>query len=298
MTPTSRKLLSTLPLLLLAAAGLTPARAFTIQLNGNAPYLCAAVHNNDTANGTAVIASSCSGSPNQQWAMVNDQFQGISTNGVATCLDLKSSFAAGALVVLNACNGSATQLWQFNASGNIFAWHYVAGGIILTLCIDSSGGPTVGGYKQLVANKCGASASQKWLLQGVEFMLTSNAPYQCMSVEGDNITSGTYVIASSCNDGPSQRWSFQNGNLLGPGTQNGGSMCFTSGTGAGSVTLSTCNSSSTGSWIAGNPTGFGYVGIASSDSCVDAAGPPAPGGGTYLVVDTCASSQTQNWILQ
>jgi hypothetical protein len=253
--------------------------------------------------------------------MVGGQLQGISTGGVTTCLDIKggTSARAGALVVLKDCNSSVSQLWFLagNSNGTINSTFVEAGvGGVPNLCLDSSGGPTVGGYKQLVVNNCNGGASQLWAMQRVEFMLHGNAPYQCISVEGDSITSGTYVIAYSCNDSPSQRWSFlANGTLVGIGTQNGETMCLTTSppnaSGLEYVTLSSCTSNNAAQqWlISDTDTGYNYglssiLGITTGGPtgtfgfCIDAAGPPAPGGGTYLLADSCDSSPTQNWILQ
>ncbi len=55
------RMLGTLAVLGMLAAGIRPANAAQIQLNGNKPYLCVAVQGSSTADGTAVIAYSCSG---------------------------------------------------------------------------------------------------------------------------------------------------------------------------------------------------------------------------------------------
>src|SRR5579863_9245641 len=110
--------LRTLPLLVILAASLGLANAAQIQLNSGAPFLCVTVEGGNTAPGTPVIAYSCSGGPEDQWQMVDGQFQGIGTaNGVSTCLDVQGGVvAAGALLVLNACNGAASQQWVVSNS--------------------------------------------------------------------------------------------------------------------------------------------------------------------------------------
>ena len=54
---------ATMALLAMLGAALGPADAAQIQLNPNAPYLCAAVQGDNTSNGAPVITYSCSGGP-------------------------------------------------------------------------------------------------------------------------------------------------------------------------------------------------------------------------------------------
>ncbi len=72
----------------------------------------------------------------------------------------------GALVVLNQCSNAVSQQ-RAPVQG-------VSGGIATNpdfapaTCLDSSGGPTVGGYKQLVVNDCNSGTSQNWTTQRLE----------------------------------------------------------------------------------------------------------------------------------
>jgi len=63
-------------LFLALAANLGPARAAQLEVNTSAPHLCGVVEGGNTANGTPVIAYSCSGGPEDQWNYVNGQLQG------------------------------------------------------------------------------------------------------------------------------------------------------------------------------------------------------------------------------
>ncbi|HUD98763.1 MAG TPA: RICIN domain-containing protein [Bryobacteraceae bacterium] len=84
------RILGTLAVVGMLAASTGPANAAQIQLNGNKPYLYVAVQGSSTADGTAVIAYSCSGGPNDQWNWVEGQLQGLGTaNGKSMCLDVK-----------------------------------------------------------------------------------------------------------------------------------------------------------------------------------------------------------------
>src|SRR5580698_10625027 len=130
------------------AACLVPARAAQLQINGNSPYMCAAVQASKTANGTPVIAYSCSGAPDDQWNYIKGQFQGIgSANGAATCLDVKGQgTTAGTLVDLSACNGQLNQQWiVFPGEDKGLPSSTLIIGVQSGLCLDSSGGPSVGG---------------------------------------------------------------------------------------------------------------------------------------------------------
>ena len=288
------RMLWALPLLLLAAAAVAPVEAFTLQPGGNAPYLCATTTNATTGNGTPVVLQDCSGYPNQQWNWVNGQIQGPTVNGTE-CLDNLFGSDANRFqpVYMNPCSGSESQQWSLGGSGPVI-------GLVLSVsqCLDSVGGPNVGGFTQLVVNTCLESPpSQNWTLERLELSLEEVYPYQCISLEGGGITNGTNAIVTSCNDSPSQRWALQNNKLMGLGTWNGNSMCLET---AGSyVTLGNC----TPQWNAGIaylPVLPVIVDTTTYVFCLDASGPPAPGGGTYLVLNDCnlSGSATQNWALR
>jgi hypothetical protein len=173
------------------------------------------VEGGNTAPGTPVIAYSCSGGSEDQWQFINGQFQGIGTaNGVSTCLDVQGGVvAAGALVVLNTCDGAASQQWAAGLEATsvppVFYTGIVSGisiGINVA-CLDSSGGPSVGGGTQLVINPCGNAKTQNWIVRGAQFQVSSGPPYLCATVQGNKTASGTPVIASACKMGvPPEAW--------------------------------------------------------------------------------------------
>jgi hypothetical protein len=121
------------PLLFLGmlAASFGVAKAAQIQLNTGSPYKCIAVDGGDTANGTPVILYSCSGGPEDRWNYV--QWSILPPN----------------------------QIYLVNSACASCGWSY-------GLCLDRSGGPTVGGGTQLVVNPCtggSTTASQTWVLR-------------------------------------------------------------------------------------------------------------------------------------
>jgi hypothetical protein len=296
--------------------GILPARATQIQLSSNAPYLCAAVEGGDTANGTPVLAYSCSGSFGQQWNYVNGQLQGIGTaNGQSMCLDVQgNSGISGTLVDLYQCNGGLNQQWWVLPAiagpdkGNAVFMAYAGGigpGGTSVVCLDSSGGPSVGGGTQLVVNDCSFGASQNWIVRRTELELNTDAPHLCVADEAGRTANGTPVIAYSCSGAFNDEWNFSGGQIQGIGTENGTSKCLTGASSysdAGTlVTLSTCMAKGTASqnwWVvrytdSSNGVIVGYP----SGLCLDSAGGPNVGGGTQLVVNKCNGATSQNWNL-
>ncbi len=295
------RILGTLPLLGLLAASLGLANAAQIQLNSGAPFLCVTVEGGNTAPGTPVIAYSCSGGPEDQWQFVDGQVEGIGTaNGVSTCLDLQGGVvAAGALVVLNTCSGSASQLWAIASpiipGSTIFTGIYNLNAA-LGACLDSSGGPSVGGGTQLVINPCARAKSENWIVRGAQLQVSSGAPYQCATVQGNKTASGTPVISSACNGGPGQLWDIENGVVYGVGTENGEHKCLSANS-SSTVTVSTCTSTNytdQGLWYAGSCRFYGscgggpQVGIIAfyTAGCLDSSGGPSVTGGTQLVINS------------
>ncbi|HEX8815719.1 MAG TPA: ricin-type beta-trefoil lectin domain protein [Terriglobales bacterium] len=289
-------------------------RASQIQLSSNAPYKCAAVESGDTTNGTPVLSYSCSGSFGQQWNYVNGELQGIGTaNGKTMCLDVKgNSGLAGTLVDLWECNGGANQQWWIvpatagaekgNAAIMAFAGGIGPGGTSV-VCLDSNGGPPVGGGTQLVINDCTFGSSQNWIMRRTEFELNTSAPHLCVADQGGKTVSGTPVIAYSCSGAFNDEWNIVGGKIEGVGTANGAAMCLT-GAGAGGkagtlVTLSTCDGSLNQNWwvISSTENSNGIIMGYPSGLCLDSSGGPHVGGGTQLVVNACNDAASQNWNL-
>jgi Ricin-type beta-trefoil lectin domain len=295
--------------LLLTRVGL--AHAAQLQVDSNAPYLCAAVEGGDTTNGTPVLAYSCSGSFGQQWNLVNGQLQGIGTaNGKTMCLDVEGSgTSAGTKVDLFECNGGLNQQWaiiEADVGPNKGSTEIHAYGVQeFELCLDSSGGPSVGGGTQLVINPCNfASSSQKWIVRRMELELNTSAPHLCAAVQGSKTASGTPVIAYSCSGGFNDEWNFNGGRILGIGSANGTSTCLTAANTIGSlVTLNTCNGSIDQFWwvspllTSSSSAYFGAIFKAHGGLCLNSSGGPSVGGGTQLIVDVCSNAASQNWNL-
>jgi len=274
-------------LLGLLAASLGPANAAQIQLNG--AFKCVAVAGSKTANGTPVIAFSCSGGPEDRWNYVNGQFQGIGTaNGAAMCLDVKGGgVTAGTLVDLWPCGTQPNQQWE--VEGN----QIVA--LEAGMCLDSSGGPKAGGGTQLVINVCSTAASQDWIVRGLELELNTGAPYLCVNVQGSKTANGTPVMAYSCDGAPNELWNYTGGQFKGLGTDNGKSTCLDvvgAGTTPGTyVDLWPCGTQLNQQWAILNT---GTILATQSGLCLDSAG-PILGGGTQLVINPCTGASSQNW---
>jgi hypothetical protein len=286
--------------------------AAQLQLVGNAPYLCAAVEGGDTRNGTPVLAYSCSGSFGQQWNYVNGQLQGIGTaDGRAMCLDVKgNSGAPGTLVDLYQCNGGLNQQWWIvpaiagpnkgHATVMAFGGGIGPGGTSV-VCLDSSGGPSVGGGIQLVTSDCTDGASQNWIMRRAEFELNTGAPHLCVADEGGKTANSTPVIAYSCSGAFNDEWNLIGGQIEGIGSANGTAKCLTGAASfseAGTlVTLSTCTGSASQHWwvLSFTSSSNGVIMGYPSGLCLDSSGGPSVGGGTQLIASKCSGASSQNW---
>jgi len=278
-----------LPLLAILAS-FCPAHAAQLQVNGNAPYACAAVQGGTTTNGTPVILYSCGDAPPQQWNYLDGQLLGIGTaNGLSVCMESSGS-TSGSKVVISACNGGQNQQWYFQ-DNNVVA---VEG----NLCLDS----TPGLSNQLVVNSCTPAASQNWNVRGMEIQLSSDAPYACFSVDGSLTANGTKVLLYSCDEGPAQQWYYSAGQIIGLGTNGARTKCLSAAakTAGSAVELSGCNGDEKQQWLMVPASRVGASGSASvvtlqnTDVCVDSSG----GVGAPLVVNKCSGTASQNWIVR
>jgi Ricin-type beta-trefoil lectin domain len=158
------RVLGTVPLLGILAASFGPANAAMLQLNANAPYLCVAVNGGDTANGTPVIAYSCSGWFDEQWNYTYGQFQGIGSTGTnaGTCLSTTRATTPGTPVQLWACDNNVDQQRLIeNGTERGLPTSTLIVGVQSGYCLDSS----PGSGKQLVINPCTGVASQNWIVR-------------------------------------------------------------------------------------------------------------------------------------
>jgi Ricin-type beta-trefoil lectin domain len=292
--------------LLLLTASARPARALALQLNTDAPYICVAVEGSLTANGTPVIAYSCSGGLDQQWNYLEGQL--IGGAGGYKCLDVADNgTTAGTLVDYYTCHGSQNQQWRIEAGENGTT---AIVGVQSGFCLDSSGGPSVAGGTQLVINPCSGATSQNWNVRRTMFELNTNAPYLCISVNNAETVIGTPVIATSCSVAFQDEWDYNFGTLDGIGTANPGTaekykcLTATGKTSGSTVVLSGCGATlkPTQLWTVENgvelglPTSTLIVGV--DGLCVDSKGGPSVGGGTQLIIDTCTGATSQNWIVR
>ena len=296
-----RRVFETLALLGTLAAGLGPAKAAVLQINSSAPYVCAAVEGGETANGTPVLAYSCSGAPDQQWNYVAGQFYGLGTaNGNFTCLDVKGAGTSpGTLVDLYKCNGGQNQQWKIINGADI---GLPASTLIRSnqsnLCLDSAG-PSAGGGKQLVINDCSGTTSQNWNIRTIQLQLNTNAPYVCAALQGGETANNTPVIAYSCSGAGDQLWTYVAGQLYGSSPPAGPFNCLDvkgAGTAAGTlVDLYECNGGQNQQWKIINGTDIGLSASSTliygvqSELCLDSAG-PSTGGGTQLVINKCTGA--------
>ena len=137
-----------------------------MELDTNAPYKCADAEGGSGAAGTPVISYSCSGEPGYVWTYQQNEILGFGTGAGARCFSATGS-TAGSLVVLNPCTGKENQEWTIETGEDIGISGSTINQIVSLrsgLCLDSSGGPSVGGGTQLVVNKCTAATSQNWLV--------------------------------------------------------------------------------------------------------------------------------------
>jgi len=283
-------------------ACLGPANAAQLQVNGGTPYLCAAVQGSNIANKTPVIAYPCSGGPNDHWQYIGGQLQGIGTSSAgAKCLDVEGQGTTpGTLVDLYACVGQLNQQWEIVDGTTMgLPTSTLVMGVQSLLCLDSAGGPSVGGGTQLVMNTCTGSGSQNWILREMQFELATSNPYLCASVGSS--ANGSPVISYSCDGAPSQLWNYVNGEIYGLGSEGTTDKCLTSvaATAGSLVELDKCTGKATQQWFLldwfladGSITNA--IGIGGG-LCLDNSGGPPSGGGTQLVINPCTGAASQNW---
>lgn len=296
------RVLETLVFLGVLAACLGPANAAQLQVNGGAPYLCAAVQGSNIANKTPVIAYPCSGGPNDHWQYIGGQLEGIGTSSAgAKCLDVEGQgMTPGTLVDLYACVGQMNQQWIILDGTYIgLPSSTLIQGVQSGLCLDSAGGPSVGGGTQLVMNTCTGAGSQNWILREMQFQLVPSDPYVCASVGSS--ANGSPVISYSCDGAPSQLWNYVNGEIYGLGSEGTKDKCLTvtAATAGSLVELDKCTGKATQQWFmldwfladGGITNAIGIGG----GLCLDNSGGPPSGGGTQLVINPCTGAASQNW---
>jgi hypothetical protein len=266
-----------------------PASAFemTQAIPGTDETACVDVADNDTADGTPVIAYPCNGGFNEQWNMVSSYIRGIGTDKAGgKCLASPSN--DGGPVTLGSCD----QYWFWDGV-NLF---YGTGG-----CLDSQG--KYGPKAQVAMTDCRNLASQKWAIKDIVIEQSTQSDVSaCVDVRGNAIANHTPVEAYPCTLGANEKWNFVNGELQGIGTTKGVAMCLGE-TAAGYVELQTCTGASSQLWVigygevSGGPVGVSFLNMSTS-RCLDSRGEV---NGTQLMDTTCNNpnllSTGQRWTL-
>jgi hypothetical protein len=146
-------------------------RRSMFELNTGAPYQCIAVNNSETVDGTAVLATSCSTAFQDEWNYNYGTLDGIGTANPGTGEEYKCFTAtgktSGSTVVLYACTSELrlTQLWTIENGSQLGLPTSTLIVGVNGLCIDSKGGPPVGGGTQLIIDTCTGSTSQNWIVR-------------------------------------------------------------------------------------------------------------------------------------
>jgi GH25 family lysozyme M1 (1,4-beta-N-acetylmuramidase) len=228
----------------------------------------------NTANGTKVDLSSCTGKSNQSWTTVQDGTIRV----LGHCLA-----ASGSTVVLWGCSSSfLNQQWRAATDSELVN---AASG----LCLYYPNANAGNGAKPTM-NTCANIASQSgehWARPAGS--VVSGEPGKCMAV------SGSTVELASCANVAAQHWAVSS-----DGTIRLGSNCLTeSGTSAGSgLVIGSCSGaattkwtlvSATGSQVPSNPiaTEIASANSASSGLCVAT---PSSAAGAKLALQACGST--------
>jgi hypothetical protein len=135
-------------------AGSTPSGSAPVHPVESFLGKCVDDKGNSSANGTAIVIWSCSGSdPAENWNFSNGEFV---HNG--KCLNDKGSGGSGTKVILYSCTGGSNEKWSHLANGELKLQAH--GG---TLCLDDPRSSTKNGT-QLIVYKCQGSTNQKFSL--------------------------------------------------------------------------------------------------------------------------------------
>ena len=228
----------------------------------------------NTANGTKVDLSSCTGKSNQSWTTVQDGTIRVLGHCLAT---------SGSTVVLWGCS-SSFQNQQWRAATDSELVNAASG-----LCLYYPNANAANGAKPTM-NTCANIASQSgehWARPAGN--VVSGEPGKCMAV------SGSTVELASCANAAAQDWAVSS-----DGTIRLGSNCLTeSGTTAGSgLVIGSCSGSATTKWtlvsatgsqVPSNPiaTEIASANSASSGLCVAT---PSNAVGAKLTLQACGSA--------
>jgi hypothetical protein len=151
--------------------------------------------------GTELRTWTCGDGPNQKWTFDD----GILKNGTGRCMSVAgSSTSRGTRVELSDCHGGPSQRWALTDHGQQLGPRalYGVGGKCLEDAPASSGG-------KLRMTNCNGSGDQRFILRK-DGALVAEGSGRCVSTNGDGP-----AVARACDGGPGQRWSYQQGMLVG-----------------------------------------------------------------------------------
>ncbi|MBV2155147.1 ricin-type beta-trefoil lectin domain protein [Kitasatospora sp. SUK 42] len=125
----------------------------------------------------------------------------IPTGTKALCLDVPGSQTAnGTGIQTWGCNSSPAQNWTIGTDGMLRAFDK---------CARPVGG-NAGSGAQIELWSCDPNdAGQQWRA-ATDGALVNKASGLCLDVPGGNVNQGTRVVLWTCNQGPNQKWGFQN----------------------------------------------------------------------------------------
>jgi GH25 family lysozyme M1 (1,4-beta-N-acetylmuramidase) len=229
----------------------------------------------NTANGTHVDLSTCTGRSNQKWTAAQDNTLRAGGKCLETVGASKSNGAKLDLETCNAANGA--QIWQAATDGQLIN---PSSGKCLDVPVASAANGT-----QPVIEPCANSASspsEHWLRPAAPVLSGGG---KCLAA------SGSSAVLATCANTAAQHWQPQS-----DGTVRLSGKCLTeTGTAAGSVlSLGSCSGAAATKWtlVSAGPIATEIASTASG-GCVTA--PPT---GTRLEIEPCANTTTATWHIE
>jgi hypothetical protein len=226
-----------------------------------------------TANGTAVDLSTCTGKTSQRWTAVADGT--LRTGG--KCLNVAgNSSSSGARLELEPCNSAnGAQLWEAATYGQLV--NPQSG-----KCLDVPAASAANGTKPVI-EPCAYSASQPnqhWIRPAAPIL--SGQPGKCAAV------AGTSVVAANCAGTAAQRWQvYPDGTIR----SNGKCLTETSVSLGPVLSLGSCSGAAATKWNLFRANAIASeLGSTVSGYCVG-----YPSSGTRLTMQACANTAAATW---
>lgn len=120
---------------------------------------CLSTAGDASADGSAVVLSSCAGRPGQSWQLPPRGFSGPITGPGGKCLDVSGGNPADRTpIIVFSCHGLANQVWRHEADGRIVG--------LADKCLDLLGSGTADGTP-LVLFPCTPTPNQLWRAEEV-----------------------------------------------------------------------------------------------------------------------------------